>query len=278
MRLFTFGCSMTSYHYPTWADILGRSFDTFQNWGRPGAGNNYILNAINRCHLQKKFVPTDTVIVLWTSLARIDYYQINEWSHLNNQYYDLSNDSMPVSCPEGYQWLSFAWMASAQHMLENLKVKYKMLTWQPMDKDTDPYRLYAPVLENITVAPVMFNSRPYSRHPQYKRTAQALYQRCAGKDWPALEQVLDLSYRQLVLDDFIMQELDQFMITLEKDRNLNSKVYDEQDYHPSPVKHLEWAQKHLPEFDISVSTEAWIQDIDRKVAQSLPYDFSPNFA
>jgi hypothetical protein len=277
MRLFTFGCSMTSYHYPTWADILGRSFDSFQNWGRPGAGNNYILNALNRCHLQNNFMPTDTVVILWTSLARIDYYQINEWSHLINRYYDLSDSTMPISCPNGYQWLSFAWMASAQHILENLNVRYKMLTWQTIDTDTDPYRLYQAVLEKITSAPILKNSKSYPLHPQYKPAALALYQRCAGKDWPALEQVLDLSYRKLELADFIIKELDQFIETLKKDRHLNAKVYHEQDYHPSPVKHLEWAKRYLPEFEISTSTEKWIQKIDHKLVRSLPYDFSPNF-
>ncbi len=83
MRLFTFGCSMTSYHYPTWADIVGKNFVAYENWGRPGAGNNYILNAVNRCHLQNKFTADDTVIVLWTGLARTDYFQINHWGHLH---------------------------------------------------------------------------------------------------------------------------------------------------------------------------------------------------
>ena len=38
-RLYTFGCSMTSYFYPTWADILGQEFSYYENWGEPGAGN-----------------------------------------------------------------------------------------------------------------------------------------------------------------------------------------------------------------------------------------------
>lgn len=278
MRLFTFGCSMTSYYYPTWADILGQSFSSFQNWGRPGAGNNYILNAINRCHLQNKFDESDTVIVLWTGLARIDYYQINEWSHLHNQYYDLTDKTLPISCPDGYQWLSFAWMSSVQHMLDHLKVKYKMLTWQPIDTDTDPYRLYQPVLEKIVTAPMMINHTPYPRHPQYKHTAEALYQRCAGKDWPALSQILDLSFKNLVTDEFILQELEKFIETLNEDRNLNSTVYLEVDPHPTPIKHLEWAQQYLPEFEISNSTRQWIQDTDYRVTRALPYNFRPSFA
>ena len=45
-RLFTFGCSVTEFIWPTWADILGREFDYYENWGRVGAGNLYIFNSI----------------------------------------------------------------------------------------------------------------------------------------------------------------------------------------------------------------------------------------
>lgn len=268
---------MTSYHYPTWANIVGRSFDTFENWGRPSAGNNYILNAINRCHLQNQLGSTDTVLVLWSGLARIDYYQINEWSHLVNQYYDLTTDNTPVSCPDGYQWLSFAWMSSAQHILENLKVRYRMFHWQPMDTGTDAFQLYQSVLAKITPAPVVCNTTTYQRHPQYKRAAQLLYERTAGEDWPVLDRILDLSYKELNLSHFIQSELDQFLETIRQDKNLNARVYHEQDYHPTPLQHLEWTQKHLPEVEISKLTVDWIQDIDHKLQKCLPYEFKTNF-
>ena len=47
-RLFTFGCSLTRYHYPTWANIGGKNFTEFQNWGAPGGGNNFILNSVSK--------------------------------------------------------------------------------------------------------------------------------------------------------------------------------------------------------------------------------------
>jgi hypothetical protein len=50
-RLFAFGYSFTAYHYPTWADIAGTAFDTFENWGKPSSGNNYILNSLIECTL-----------------------------------------------------------------------------------------------------------------------------------------------------------------------------------------------------------------------------------
>jgi len=35
-RLFAFGCSFTQYKWPTWADILGKSFDLSYNLGKSG--------------------------------------------------------------------------------------------------------------------------------------------------------------------------------------------------------------------------------------------------
>ena len=45
-RLFTFGCSMTKYYYPTWADILGKHWEYFENWAEPGGGNQFIFNSL----------------------------------------------------------------------------------------------------------------------------------------------------------------------------------------------------------------------------------------
>ena len=47
MRIFAFGCSLTQYFYPTWADILIHHYKSEgttigENWGRSGAGNQYI--------------------------------------------------------------------------------------------------------------------------------------------------------------------------------------------------------------------------------------------
>ena len=44
-RAFVFGCSFTQYYWPTWADILGREFNKFENWGQCGGGNQFIFNS-----------------------------------------------------------------------------------------------------------------------------------------------------------------------------------------------------------------------------------------
>lgn len=42
-RFFAFGCSYTSYHWPTWADYVGMSpeFDEAYNFGMAGGASRF---------------------------------------------------------------------------------------------------------------------------------------------------------------------------------------------------------------------------------------------
>lgn len=71
-RLITVGCSFTRYHWPTWANILGRSFDQFENWGHSGIGNHAILQRLSEATVYSNIGSEDTVIVQWTNPHRFD--------------------------------------------------------------------------------------------------------------------------------------------------------------------------------------------------------------
>ena len=44
-RFFAFGCSFTSYYWPTWADIIGQEFsDRYYNLAMCGAGNEFMFH------------------------------------------------------------------------------------------------------------------------------------------------------------------------------------------------------------------------------------------
>jgi len=73
-RLFTFGCSLTRYHWPTWADILGQSYHEFYNWANRGAGNRQILERLSECIATSNLTSDDTIIVQWTDLHRFDQH------------------------------------------------------------------------------------------------------------------------------------------------------------------------------------------------------------
>lgn len=76
-RLFAFGCSYTSYSWPTWADMLGLEFDYMENWGLSGIGNRAIAERIAEANAKHQFTKDDVVIVQWSSHLRNDFWHMN---------------------------------------------------------------------------------------------------------------------------------------------------------------------------------------------------------
>lgn len=88
-RVFAFGCSFTSYRWPTWADIIGRTQCTdaeFINLGRAGAGNQYITTQLVQANLKYKFSADDLIMVMFTGYTREDKYLNNQWVTPGNIY------------------------------------------------------------------------------------------------------------------------------------------------------------------------------------------------
>jgi hypothetical protein len=73
-RLFTFGCSFTQWNWPTWADILGKNYDSHENWGISGIGNRAISQRVSECVLRNQITDQDTIIIQWTDYHRFDQH------------------------------------------------------------------------------------------------------------------------------------------------------------------------------------------------------------
>lgn len=73
-RLFVFGCSYTSYSWPTWANMLEFEYDEVQNWAMAGLGNRAIAERISECNSKNRITKDDTVIVQWSSHLRNDWW------------------------------------------------------------------------------------------------------------------------------------------------------------------------------------------------------------
>jgi len=78
MRLYTLGCSFTNYAWPTWADILGLEYETYENWGYPGLGNRAIAERVSNLHALETLTSRDTVIIQWTSHLRHDWHTTDQ--------------------------------------------------------------------------------------------------------------------------------------------------------------------------------------------------------
>lgn len=85
-RFFAFGCSLTSYNWPTWADIISKEVPEYYNYAKSGGGNLFISNSIVEANLTHKFTENDLVIVMWSSISREDRYKDYNWQTPGNIY------------------------------------------------------------------------------------------------------------------------------------------------------------------------------------------------
>ena len=80
MRIFAFGCSLTQYFYPTWADILIHQYRNKgyegSNWAKSGAGNMYINMRLWEANTIHKFKKDDVILLQWSSMYREDRYHM----------------------------------------------------------------------------------------------------------------------------------------------------------------------------------------------------------
>jgi hypothetical protein len=138
-RLFTFGCSLTWYKWPTWADILGKEFDYFENWGQSGAGNQFIFNSIVECLARKTITANDTFIIMWTSVAREDRYVDNQWLTPGNIYTQNIYDHEFVkkfADNKGYLIRDLALIDAVKTILDSKKIRYIFLSMVPISNIT----------------------------------------------------------------------------------------------------------------------------------------------
>ena len=153
-RFFAFGCSFTHYKWPTWADILGKGFDVYENWGRSGAGNQYIYNALIECHLKQSLTKNDTVAIMWSSTGREDRYVQRQWITSGNIWssnlYDRKFFENFVD-PRGFVLRDLALMYGAKGILENIGCRYVFLTMVPVTHPND----YLPDMIDENLADVL---------------------------------------------------------------------------------------------------------------------------
>ena len=142
MRTFAFGCSLTQYFYPTWADILIHHYKqegatVGENWGRSGAGNQYISTRLWEAHTEHKFNKDDIILLQWSSFFREDRFHMGKGWHTPGNF---SKSTVGQDIPfvlnswryeSMWQWADMAWatmrdcalISSTHKALESLGCK-----------------------------------------------------------------------------------------------------------------------------------------------------------
>lgn len=268
-RLFTFGCSLTRYHWPTWADILGQQFDYFENWGQPSGGNNFIFNSVIECDTRNNFTPNDVIVIMWTSISRIDYYQHNKWAHMIGKFVnDIPNS--PLSCPDGYEIISYPLFSGLATYLNLKKINYKFTSWTPYDTKSRAGKLYADVLS--TIDQISFNMKPKTVvRKDNLEEVERFYSRVCGKDWPTLDKILNNSYN--VVNKDVQIEIERFISGINANKYYNLTPVEIIDTHPLPIDHYHSLKQIVPQINIKSSTVDWVYDITKKIQNKENYYF-----
>lgn len=135
-RFFAFGCSFTEHFYPTWADVVRKSFPTseFYNFGKSGAGNLQISVRVAEANTRYKFNEDDLVMVMFTSFTREDRWVDGKWQSFgnvyNNHYYDKS--FYKYCDPLGYAVRDLALIELTTNYLKNTSATVYLMPASPI--------------------------------------------------------------------------------------------------------------------------------------------------
>jgi hypothetical protein len=267
MRLFAFGCSYTKYKWPTWADILGREYDYFENWGQSGAGNHYIFNSLIECNQRHKFSANDTVMIMWSSIAREDRYVGETWITPGNIYSQETYSKEFVkkfADNRGYLIRDLAFIQAAKLLLDNIGCKFKFFSMVPIvnisefantltvKQDIDCLELYKDSINMIcpSVWEVVFNKK-WSSRTRY--ADKEVYEKTAGVDWPNFDAYIKNNYSNL--SEKIKHEVLKWRLSNAGPWGMG--VYD---CHPIPILHLEYLEKNG--ITLSDSTKQWTNAVN----------------
>lgn len=277
-RLFTFGCSFTKYHWPTWADIVGKEYLEFENWGQAGGGNSFIFYSLMECIKRKKITKHDTIMIMWTSIGREDrYIRKQGWltpgSIYNQSYYD-SEFVKKFADPTGYLLRDLAHIAASRQILESIGCQYYFMSTVPLsiyddntndefDIDSQMLSLYYDDVSIIcpSVYEVVFNKDWYSRAGLVKlNELKQEYENLQGADWP-------------IWQEFIADKINVSKTILKELNPLTKKLQSRTDTHPLPSEHLEYVLKILP-IPILDETVTWVNNVTNKILNNERVNFT----
>lgn len=138
-RIFAIGCSLTNYTWPMWADILSKECPDakFYNYGRPGAGNLYIMIRLSELHNIFQFDENDLVLIMFSSHYREDKW-IKGWqtygNMFNQTYYD-ENYMSKYFDQNGSLLQSLACIDSTVKYLDTIKSQKIVLQMTTLDNN-----------------------------------------------------------------------------------------------------------------------------------------------
>lgn len=234
-RLFTFGCSFTHWLWPSWSDIIAYDLNIpYYNFGKFGAGNQYIFNMLAQAINTYQIDHYDLVMICWTNSCREDRRLRDGWVTPGNIFTNLDNFytkeyiTKYVDFPIGFSVRDFASMDASRRILENLKCQYHFMSMAEFD---------------------LFDQWGRSLHDH--------------------EELKILNQLKITYHNLIDKMLPSFYLTL-WDNDISNKFKIDQnkihkdfiDGHPSPQEHLDYLTNIFKEYKFNTSTVEKINEVE----------------
>jgi hypothetical protein len=265
-RFFAFGCSFTRGLYPTWADIVARQYDHYQNWAQPGAGNSFIFYSLMECHKRNTITKDDIVIIMWSSIGREDRYVGGEWVTPGSIYNQTEYDATFVNKfadPTGYLLRDSAHLAAAKQLLDNIGCLYTFFSIVPFNVPDDNVfkiftvdhgikKLYQQEFDCVrpSVYETVFGCDWYSKPgPKRLKKLQEEYEIKRGDEWPTWEKFAAQDWQQVPA---------HIKFEINEQNNFGCRHMIRYDTHPTPAEYLEYLQKVAPEIEVDSETMQWV--------------------
>jgi hypothetical protein len=245
---------------------MSQEFDQFENWGRSGAGNHFILYSLVEAIQRRNIGPDDTVSIMFSTVYREDRWLNGDWHTPGNIYHNSDHGDEYIqkfTDPTGFYLTSVTVIDSIVKLLQQAGCKYHLMSLAPFtptdesqlrkifklkkDITTQVSKLYESSLCQIkpSVFEVIFNNDWNSRPNVVVESDRLIsvdsfkkrYNQCAGPDWPRFEDFITGNTHNVA--DNILKEIDvEFdFFTWRK------KVNQRQDRHPVPLEHLEYLER-----------------------------------
>lgn len=243
-KLWTFGCSFTSYSWKTWADYLSYFYNDYENQGRGGLGNRFIFHHVLR--LLDRIEEGDTVIIQWSGLLRKDILKNGNYLSVAEPY---GEDEYTQSIiPDGYVEKMFSpeqklfeftnYSKSLKEILQNRNIKFKMFFMlNPLFKNNDLYTMGEPL---------SINSRP--SHIRNTSILKLMNEKSFMFD--------KLKY-EIENSDYIKPSLFEYQLLNSQYDNIGPN--GQGDYHATSLTHLNYCFDHiLPELNIIDKNEIYM--------------------
>lgn len=215
-RLFTFGCSFTKYHWTTWPEIVAYELQVpLYNYGRSGAGNQYIANMISQADAIHHFDENDLIMISWTNVCREDRYRNKNWVTPGNIFTQNLYSKEHVkewADPIGYMLRDLCSIKLTLNFLENKKSQFHML----------------PMCDIINVVDQCQNENESDEI--LKKTIKDMYQ-------PVLDRMHLDFFNVLWQNDLQINKFPKDIIEISPYFN---------DGHPTPIEHYQYLEHIFP--------------------------------